>query len=82
MTRETPEFDAQRLTELLRVDALAVSPDGSWLAVAAARPCSDDAKYVHELWRVDLDDPARAPRQLTRGAFGISVPAVPRVGSR
>ena len=81
VTREAPELDAQRLTELLRVDTLAVSPDGSWLAVAASRLCSDDAKYVHELWRVDLDDPARAPRQLTRGPADDRSPAFRRDGA-
>jgi dipeptidyl aminopeptidase/acylaminoacyl peptidase len=57
----------ERLVRLRRCDALAVSPRGSFAVVAATRLDADEAKYIHELWRVDLRDPRREAEQLTRG---------------
>ncbi len=60
-------LDPLRLTQLRRVASLAVSPCGTWAAAAVARLDADDAKYVHELWRVDLIDPSKPAVALTRG---------------
>ena len=74
-------LDADRLVQLGRADALAVSPDGTWAAVAVARLDADGAKFVHDLWRVDLADPAVAARQLTRGPSDDRAPAFRRDGA-
>ena len=73
-------LDADRLVQLGRADALAVSPDGTWAAVAVARLDADGAKFVHDLWRVDLADPAVPARQLTRGPSDDRAPAFRRDG--
>lgn len=59
-------FDADRLTRLRRVSAVAPSPCGTWLAVVVARLSQDESAYVSDLWRVSLD-PARPPVRLTWG---------------
>jgi len=53
-----PGLDAERLVGLRRVAAIAVAPDGSWAALAVARLDADGAKYVHDLWRVELSSRA------------------------
>ena len=60
----TTPFDADLLTRLRRVGAVAAAPDGTWLAVAVTRPGDDDT-LASDLWRVPLD--GGAPRALTRG---------------
>lgn len=74
-------LDADRLVELGRADALAVSPCGTWAAVAVARLDADGARFVHDLWRVDLVDPARLPLQLTRGPSDDRAPHFRRDGA-
>ncbi len=74
-------LDADRVVQLGRADALAVSPDGTWAAVAVARLDGDGAKFVHDLWRVDLADPAVPARQLTRGPSDDRAPAFRRDGA-
>lgn len=73
--REAHGLDAERLVGLLRVAAITPSPCGRWAALAVARLDADEAGYVHELWRVDLEDPAKPPRQLTRGPSDDRAPA-------
>ncbi|HEU5060716.1 MAG TPA: S9 family peptidase [Kofleriaceae bacterium] len=74
-------FDATRLTQLGRVSGIALSPDGSWLAVQVARLDRDDSKYVSELWRVPAAPGAGAPVQLTRGEHSDARPRFRRDGS-
>jgi dipeptidyl aminopeptidase/acylaminoacyl peptidase len=59
-------FDATRLTRLGRVGAVALSPDGTWLAVQVARLDRDEKAYISDLWRVPTDAGAPAER-LTHG---------------
>jgi dipeptidyl aminopeptidase/acylaminoacyl peptidase len=72
-------FDATRLTGLGRVSGLALSPDGSWLAVQVARLDREDKKYVCDLWRVPAG--GGAPVQLTRGESSDTTPRFRRDGS-
>lgn len=67
MSPSAPAFDAERLTRLGRVTATALSPDGTWLAVAVSRLDGDEARYVSDLWRVSVTDPLTPPVRLTRG---------------
>src|SRR5438445_12380646 len=60
MTYSVPEH-----ITLKRVSAIAVSPDGSWLAVAVQRLDRDGAQYVSDLWKVPTD--GAPPTQLTHG---------------
>ncbi len=48
-------LDAKGLIGLRRVSAVAASPCGTWLAVAAQRLDKDGGKYVSDLWRVPVD---------------------------
>jgi dipeptidyl aminopeptidase/acylaminoacyl peptidase len=73
-------LDAERLVGLRRVSAVVPSPCGRWLAVAVARLEDEGAKYVHDLWRVDLEGEA-APIQLTRGRSDDRAPAFLSDGS-
>src|SRR5438876_6317547 len=50
--------------QLKRVTSIAVSPDGTWLAVAIQRLDRDGAKYVGDIWKLPID--GSAPVQLTR----------------
>ena len=74
-------FDATRLTQLGRVSAIALSPDGSWLAVQVARLDRDEKKYVSDLWRVPTAPGGGAPVQLTRGEHSDTCPRFRRDGS-
>jgi dipeptidyl aminopeptidase/acylaminoacyl peptidase len=74
-------LDVERLIALGRCDALAAAPCGTWAAVAVARLDADRAKYVHDLWRVDLLDASKPPVQLTRGASDDRAPCFRRDGS-
>jgi dipeptidyl aminopeptidase/acylaminoacyl peptidase len=71
----------ERLVRLGRCDGVAVSPCGTWAAVAVARLDADSAKYVHDLWRVDLAGAARAPQKLTRGPSDDRAPGFRRDGA-
>ena len=79
--RAGASLDPERLTRLRRVAALAVSPCGTWAALAVARLDADDAKYLHELWRVDLIDPSKSPLALTRGPSDDRAPCFRSDGS-
>jgi dipeptidyl aminopeptidase/acylaminoacyl peptidase len=74
-------IDAETLVRLGRADAVAVSPCGTWLAVAVARLDPEGAKFVHDLWRVDLEDAAKPATQLTRGPSDDRAPAFRRDGA-
>jgi dipeptidyl aminopeptidase/acylaminoacyl peptidase len=74
-------IDVETLVRLGRADALAVSPDGTWLAVAVARLDADGAKYVHDLWRVDASDSSKPAVQLTRGPSDDRAPCFRRDGA-
>jgi dipeptidyl aminopeptidase/acylaminoacyl peptidase len=74
-------FDATRLTHLGRVSGIALSPDGSWLAVQVARLDRDDKKYVSDIWRVPTADGGGEPVQLTRGEHSDTSPRFRRDGS-
>ena len=74
-------FDATRLTHLGRVSGVALSPDGTWLAVQVARLDRDDKKYVCDLWRVATADGGGAPVQLTRGEWSDTRPRFRRDGA-
>lgn len=60
-----PLLDADRLTRLGRVSAVAPSPCGTWLAVAVARLDAGESAYISDIWHVSLSDPDQAPVQLT-----------------
>ena len=47
-------FDANRLTQLGRVSAFDIHPDGTWLAVEVARADEEVKRYRSELWRVSV----------------------------
>ncbi|MFN3237648.1 MAG: prolyl oligopeptidase family serine peptidase [Pseudomonadales bacterium] len=64
----TPE----ELVALRRVEAVAASPDGTWLAVAAQRLDEKDQKYVTDLWRVPVA--GGEPMQLTSGSHNETSP--------
>ncbi|HUS65235.1 MAG TPA: S9 family peptidase [Kofleriaceae bacterium] len=65
-------FDATRLTRLGRVGAVALAPDGTWLAVQVARLDADEKAYVSDLWRVPLG--GGAPERLTHGEHNDVAP--------
>ena len=71
-------FDATRLTSLRRVSDVALSPDGTWLAVAVSRLKLDESSYVSDLWRVDLSD--GSARQLTHSECSDHSPQFRRDG--
>ncbi|MCA9537268.1 MAG: S9 family peptidase [Myxococcales bacterium] len=60
-------FNAERLTRLGRVQAVAPSPCGRWLAVEVARLDREDARYLGDLWRICATDPAAPAVKLTWG---------------
>ncbi|CAN5314663.1 S9 family peptidase [soil metagenome] len=71
--------DAERHVSLTRVTAVVPSPDGRWLAVAAQRLDRKKAKFVSDLWRVELPAvngaKAAKPRRLTSGERNDVAPA-------
>jgi hypothetical protein len=66
-------FDATALTRLRRVAGTSVSPCGRFLALGAQRLDKDEAAYVSDIWRVELDKPGTATA-LTRGGSNDSAP--------
>ncbi len=78
MLRAMP-FDVRRLVSLGRVSSVAVSPDGTRAACAVGRLDASGAKYVADLWRVELD--GSAITQLTRGKYNDRSPCFRRDGA-
>ncbi len=74
-------LDVERLIALRRCEAVAASPCGTWAAIAVARLDADRAKYVRDLWRVDLLDASKPAVQLTRGPSDDRAPCFRRDGS-
>jgi len=66
-------MDVDRLLSLRRCSAVAIHPDGSWLAVAASRLDAEGTRYVSDLWRVPLD--GGAPTRLTQSDTSCTAPA-------
>jgi dipeptidyl aminopeptidase/acylaminoacyl peptidase len=58
-------YTVEQHIALKRVSAIAVSPDGKWLAVSVDRLDRDGAKYVSDLWKLPTDGGPAV--QLTRG---------------
>jgi dipeptidyl aminopeptidase/acylaminoacyl peptidase len=74
-------FTVDELVRLRRVGSVAASPDGTWLAVSVARLDGKQSRYVSDLWRVSLTDPAAPPVQLTWGDKSDHGPAFRRDGA-
>ncbi len=75
----TPVWSAEKLVELTRVTAFAVSPCGTWAAVAASRLDADGAKYLSDLWKLPFDgSPAK---RLTHTDSDDSAPSFRRDGA-
>ena len=75
-------LDATRLTRLHRVGAVALSPDGTWLAVQVARLDDEEKRYVCDLWRISVTEPPAAPpHRLTHGDFSDTAPRFRRDGA-
>ena len=66
-------MNVDRLLTLGRCSAVAVSPDGTWLAVCVGRVDAKGANFVSDLWRVPLD--GGSPVRLTWGDEKLSSPA-------
>jgi dipeptidyl aminopeptidase/acylaminoacyl peptidase len=72
-------FDVDRLLSLGRVQSMASSPDGTWLAVAVSRADEERGRFVSEIWRVPLD--GSAPARLTLGRHDDRAPRFRRDGA-
>ncbi len=68
----TPFGDLGEFVAIPRVEALRLSPDGSWLAATVQTLSGDRKKYLTSIWRIDTHGgPAR---RLTRSAEGEGSP--------
>jgi dipeptidyl aminopeptidase/acylaminoacyl peptidase len=65
--------DLAKFLEIPRVTGLALSPDGSRLAVGVQNLSPDGKKFISSVWEIDPD--GGAPYRLTRSAAGESAPA-------
>lgn len=73
-------LDEEALIGLRRVEGLELSPDATWLALTVSRLDAHDAsRYVHDLWRVDLDGGEAV--ELTRGDHQDTSPAFAHDGA-
>jgi dipeptidyl aminopeptidase/acylaminoacyl peptidase len=77
--QKTAVYTVEQHITLRRVSAIAASPCGRWLAVAAQRLDQEGSKYVSDLWRVPTDGSAAV--QLTRGDSRDTAPRFRRDGS-
>jgi dipeptidyl aminopeptidase/acylaminoacyl peptidase len=57
-----------------RVGSVALSPDGTWVALAVQTVGDTPPKYLTSIWRVDTE-PGSVPVRLTRSAEGEGSPA-------
>ncbi|MDP8969297.1 MAG: S9 family peptidase, partial [Actinomycetota bacterium] len=67
-------FTVDALLSMPRVDALAVSSDGSRLVTSVARPDADGKRFATSWWELDPTG-QRPPRRLTRSAPGPTAAA-------
>ena len=58
-----------------RLSTLALSPDGSWLAVAVSTLDAAGTKFTSSIWRVSADPAGAAASRLTHSSAGESSPA-------
>ena len=58
-----------------RLSTLALSPDGSWLAVAVSTLDAAGTKFTSSIWRVSADPAGSAASRLTHSSAGESGPA-------
>jgi dipeptidyl aminopeptidase/acylaminoacyl peptidase len=71
-----PPFDDPReFIRMPRLSTLALSPDGSWLAVAVSTLDAAGAKFTSSIWRVSADPAGTAAARLTHSSAGESSPA-------
>ncbi len=70
----TLSFDVDALVALPRPTRLSPSPCGRFAAVEVRRLTADGARYVGDLWRISLTDPAAPPVALTAGEHDDSAP--------
>jgi len=71
-----PPFDDPReFIRMPRLSTLALSPDGSWLAVAVSTLDAAGAKFTSSIWRVSADPAGTAADRLTHSSAGESSPA-------
>ncbi|HEV8220670.1 MAG TPA: S9 family peptidase [Streptosporangiaceae bacterium] len=71
-----PPFDDPReFIRLPRLSTLALSPDGSWLAVAVSTLDAAGTKFTSSIWRVAADPAGAAASRLTHSSAGESSPA-------
>jgi dipeptidyl aminopeptidase/acylaminoacyl peptidase len=68
----TPFHDLAEFMAIPRVNAVRVSPDGSWLAAAVQTLSPDKKKWITSIWRIDTA--GGPPRRLTRSAEGEGNP--------
>jgi dipeptidyl aminopeptidase/acylaminoacyl peptidase len=57
-----------------RVGSVALSPDGTWVALAMQTVGDTPPKYLTSIWRADTE-PGSVPVRLTRSAEGEGSPA-------
>ena len=76
----TPFSDLDQYTALPRVDGIAVSPDGSRVALTVSALDPDRTGYRRSVWAVPGDDDAGTPVRLTRSAKGEGGVAFTRSG--
>jgi dipeptidyl aminopeptidase/acylaminoacyl peptidase len=77
----TPFSDLDQYTALPRVDGIAVSPDGSRVALTVSVLDSDGTSYRRSVWAVPgTSDAAAAPVRLTRSAKGEGGVSFTRTG--
>lgn len=67
-------FDGAALAALGRVHHIAVAPCGTWLAVEVARPDTERARYIADLWRISATDAKAPPLRLTWGEHNDHAP--------
>src|SRR5207249_4006615 len=72
--RTMTAFDLDAFLSLVRVDGLALSPDGFRLATSVAAVAPDGKRFLTGLWQLDPQG-STPPRRLTRSAKGESAPA-------
>jgi hypothetical protein len=71
-----PPFDDPReFIRMPRLSTLALSPDGSWLAVAVSTLDAAGTKFTSSIWRVAADPAGAAASRLTHSSAGESGPA-------